>query len=200
MVCGEKFSLPDCHAKRKNVGKYCTHACMRKHMEEKKKERERTCESCGATFYPRATQIRDGGGRFCSLKCHHSFCVGENHHSFGKEVSRSSVIKCQETKIKNGTLYSGERHPAWKDEIICGGYVFIKISGKKKALHRHLVEKRIGRKLKRHEVVHHIDGDRTNNNSENLLLTTRSNHAKIHMKEIIEGQKKKALKGKGVIK
>jgi hypothetical protein len=50
-----------------------------------------------------------------------------------------------------------------------------------KALHRTIMENHIGRKLKREEIVHHIDLVKTNNNIENLYLCKNAaEHAKIH--------------------
>ena len=50
----------------------------------------------------------------------------------------------------------------------------------RKLVHRDLVEKSIGRKMKSSEIVHHINGDVTDNVLENLEITTRSAHAKKH--------------------
>jgi len=49
--------------------------------------------------------------------------------------------------------------------------------------HRLVMEKMIGRYLERHEVVHHIDHNKQNNNEDNLLLMTKENHARMHSKE-----------------
>ena len=51
---------------------------------------------------------------------------------------------------------------------------------KKKFLHRVTVEAFLGRKLEQSELVHHIDGNKTNNKIENLKLISRSSHAKEH--------------------
>lgn len=48
-------------------------------------------------------------------------------------------------------------------------------------LHDVLMEKQIGRRLNSDEVVHHIDGDRRNNDMNNLALMTRSEHTKMHI-------------------
>jgi hypothetical protein len=50
------------------------------------------------------------------------------------------------------------------------------------AEHRRVASKSIGRSLVSGEVVHHIDGDPTNNAKENLEVITQSEHARIHAK------------------
>ena len=47
---------------------------------------------------------------------------------------------------------------------------------------RVVVEKSFGRKLKRTELVHHIDTIKFNNDIKNLQVCTHSKHAKIHAK------------------
>ena len=47
-------------------------------------------------------------------------------------------------------------------------------------IHRKVAENKIGRKLREHEVVHHRDGDKTNFRRENLRVTSRSHHSKMH--------------------
>jgi len=43
-----------------------------------------------------------------------------------------------------------------------------------------LMEKKIGRRLRKHEVVHHVDENRSNNKIGNLRLMTRSAHTALH--------------------
>ena len=46
--------------------------------------------------------------------------------------------------------------------------------------HRFNIENIIGRVLKRDEIVHHKDGDRTNNKKENLVILTQTEHSRLH--------------------
>lgn len=54
---------------------------------------------------------------------------------------------------------------------------------KGRSVHVVEVEKRIGRRLFANEVVHHKDGDRSNNSIDNLDLMTRAEHAAHHARE-----------------
>ena len=50
------------------------------------------------------------------------------------------------------------------------------------------MEKFLGRKLLRHEVVHHIDGDNTNNDITNLTVMTQSKHINLHRADLEAGK------------
>ncbi len=50
-------------------------------------------------------------------------------------------------------------------------------------VYRRKMEKVLGRKLRSNEIIHHIDGNWKNNNINNLMVVTRSEHAKIHWKQ-----------------
>ena len=62
------------------------------------------------------------------------------------------------------------------------GYRDIRIAkGKYKREHRLVVEEQIGRELTAEEIVHHIDGDKLNNDFENLALcANKSEHQRAH--------------------
>ena len=43
------------------------------------------------------------------------------------------------------------------------------------------MEKYIGRKLKKNEVVHHLNHNKMDNRIKNLILTTRDSHQRFHV-------------------
>jgi hypothetical protein len=76
-----------------------------------------------------------------------------------------------------------EKH-AKGTRVTPSGYVeFTTGPNKGRSAHVVRMEDRLGRPLKEDECVHHIDGDRQNNNDNNLALLTRSGHARLHRRE-----------------
>lgn len=61
-------------------------------------------------------------------------------------------------------------------------YKSLRINGIKYDEHRMIIENYLGRKLNRNEVVHHINGDKSDNRIENLKVMSLSEHTKLHMK------------------
>ena len=49
-----------------------------------------------------------------------------------------------------------------------------------KVLYRTLAEMKLGRELNKDEEVHHIDGNHSNNNLDNLMVLSRAEHMSIH--------------------
>lgn len=73
------------------------------------------------------------------------------------------------------------------------GYKHIIVDGKHKREHRVVMENKIGRKLTRSEVVHHINGIKTDNRIENLQIISFSKHTSMHQSTIPEEVKQKAV-------
>lgn len=100
----------------------------------------------------------------------------------------------------NATMRYGPKNPGWKGgrKINGKGYVQVAIqpdhqfysmstADSRVFEHRLVMAKYLCRPLRSDEVVHHIDGDKTNNSLANLFLTTVAKHTRIHKRHV--GQK-----------
>jgi hypothetical protein len=64
----------------------------------------------------------------------------------------------------------------------------------KKRLHRVLMEKYLGKKLLTDEVVHHINGNKLDNRLDNLKVMSKSEHHKLHWKQMLKINSKLIIK------
>ena len=98
---------------------------------------------------------------------------------------------------KSTALRQGKDHPAYKTGryVGSGGYCYVLIekddpliamAGMKRHVleHRLIVARRLGRVIGIDEVVHHIDGDKLNNDPSNLQLLSRAEHTSLHRKQL----------------
>lgn len=85
----------------------------------------------------------------------------------------------------------GWENPNWKGgrSITDRGYVMVWAPHHPKAIHnrvpehRLVMEQNVGRILSADEVVHHIDGNRSNNAIENLQILSPSEHSRLHREQ-----------------
>jgi len=103
-------------------------------------------------------------------------------------VSNKTIIKYLESygiqrrsRNEKSSCFTGGRN------ICSNGYVEIIVPGHPATNtkgyvyeHRVVAEKKLGRYLLPGEVVHHIDGNKTNNAPENLIVLSNEDHSKLH--------------------
>ena len=71
----------------------------------------------------------------------------------------------------------GDKHWHWKGgSYNKSGYKVISIGGIKQYEHRIVMGKKLGRELLKHEVVHHVNGDKSDNREENLTIMHQGDH------------------------
>ena len=118
------------------------------------------CKTCKTKFVKRTWDKRDKN-KFCSSKCALEKVRTKKHQiAAGKQAGQIQILKFRGTGTKT----------------------YVKELGRHQ--HRVVMERIIGRKLKKGEVVHHIDGNKKNNDSSNLqLFKSQSEHVSHHLKE-----------------
>lgn len=183
--CGISFALKASLAKNR---RFCSWACRIANGNATKEIVK--CLNCGKEFEAYKNQNR----QYCSLSCgisarnktdanpsYHRDLSGENNPMYGK----GHLIAGENNPMYGRT---GPDSPAWRGgrKIREDGYIMARNPDHPLASdgyvleHRLVMEQHLGRFLLPEEVVHHIDGNPSNNDINNLqLFASQSDHISI---------------------
>lgn len=163
LICEKPFRVPPSHG----ISKYCSSHC---YGVSKKGIRPSTFKK---------VQLN------CCI-CNNLFLVSPYRKQIAKYCSKECRIISQRKKI------SREKNHSWKGGRYIDGYGYIRVLNKDHLYansmgyvleHRLIMENYLGRILARSELVHHVNGIKTDNRIENLELTDRVNHMRLHAKK-----------------
>lgn len=154
-----------------------------------------TCKHCGKTFWQYKSNC-EGKPKYCSSECYHTasrkvsygtceWCGKTFKKHFENHPQRFCCLECS-LEYKRKQRYEHRFESGYVNEY---GYRVLCFNGICIPEHIYLMEEKIGRKLNKDECVHHIDGCRSNNNIDNLMLLTKSEHSRLHrLQDIKEGK------------
>lgn len=132
------------------------------------------CNTCKIEFAKPLCEIRRGMIKhYCCNKCR-GIALGKYNRERNPMNTSEAWNSYRRIKAREKNLGKGK------------GKAFTKILGR----HSHMViaEEFLGRQLTKDEAVHHIDGNKLNNNYDNLMVMSKSDHAKLHANEIKFGK------------
>ena len=170
-----------CHRKfiafRHSRGRFCSRKCSDR--SPKSEIPNKICPSCKKIFHPKSNSQS-----FCSVPCHNKAMRVERPYKKCFACSKPLDPKMpprvrfcsRRCYFKSGTR-SDVALPLGTRRTNRAGYISIKIGreanhGKYNWIseHRYVMEKKLGRELKKHEQVHHKNGNRGDNREKNLEL------------------------------
>lgn len=179
-LCFKEFKVKP---HRQNTAKFCNKQCMNIYIKEFGFEKKRLDKmskigkeiSTNKNWIKKVSQtwfkknhIPWNKNKSVRLSLKSEFKKGEKHPYFGKKGKEiPNFTGKNQINTHNYILIYKPNHR----EAMLNGYVLE---------HRYKISNKLNRKLKFNEIIHHIDGNRSNNELNNLLVLTQSQHAKLH--------------------
>ena len=119
--CGIEFSAKNRKTKGKNI--FCKQQCYFDFKRDNPPEPNCKCLQCGAEFRRKPSAIKNGEGRFCSIKCKHKFQrngIEERGESYNDRhlIRQSSAYKSWRRAAKKRANYQCEEC-GLKEKTIC---------------------------------------------------------------------------------
>lgn len=160
--CDKFISVKQYRLNKKYQNYFCDKICYGKFQRRRKTIRCQIChrkKEITLSHYKR-------NARCCSRTCHfiyqslREYKKDKEHHCF----------KTGEVKTKRGYIMILRHSHPFRDK------------NNRVGKHRLIIERKIGRYLKKNEVVHHKNQNPSDNRLKNLQLMTKSEHTKLHNK------------------
>lgn len=157
-------------------------------MPKRKKLIEFECQTCGKKFEVNASDHRIKEGKqikYCSHACAGmAIRTGETRPCpiCGKLFYTTRNEFCSPECGTKGKMQRNTHKTYMENGYICHYVNGYNKKGNVKQ-HRLVMENHLGRRLSENEVVHHKNGDKTDNSIDNLEVMTRSEHNSLHRKK-----------------
>lgn len=188
--CGKEFKVIN---SRKNSARFCCKACV---DESKKAAANVVCTNCGEAFHMKPFQqnrYSRNHGFFCSRACFAEakkrLMAGSNNHQYGLKGDLNSSFKGMEVSRKNNKqvdiLIHAPNHPYEGNAGRVRNYR-LAVETNYEKFDKDFFDYINGSYYLKPKIhVHHIDGNHDNNDIENLIPLTISEHMKTHNKNRI---------------
>ena len=182
-VCKKEIYVKPCLGDRK---KYCSKECM--YIGRPKKELkviECVCENCGKKFDGIPSEVARGRSRFCKRQCYFDWRKKQRTikcEYCGKDFDRHNVMRrfCSYGCYIKDYRGNGYKKNVGKKYDLKRGYVGIRNNKNKIVFeHRHIWEEHHG-KIKKGNIIHHLNGIKDDNRITNLISIPRNEHLNMH--------------------